>query len=191
MIMYIQPNTTVQLMKNVPLNDRQTDTYWFSSEANQYAFFSSFVGSGMTFNNQMYQRVNRTYLKLDVNPELLHEYNYMRFQNTSYGDKWFYAFILDSDYINDNTAIIHYKIDPMQTWFFEYSNNMRQCFVEREHTLRDVAGDNLEPEPVTFGDYYIMDYKPAYIFRNEDGTDDMWLMLVEGYIDDIIPEEGE
>lgn len=166
--MYIEPNSTIQLMKNVPLNSRQTDTFWFPDLSTQYSFFTGYVGSGLTFSKQYYQRVNRNYCKLDVNPELLHECNYMRFQNTAYGSKWFYAFILDSDYINDNTAIIHYKIDPIQTWLFEPSTSLGECFVEREHTATDVAGENLEDEPVITGDYYVQEWATSNLFSQLD-----------------------
>ena len=166
--MYIEPDSTIQLMKNVPLNSRQTDTFWFGDMATQHSFFSGFVGQGLTFSDQYYQRVNRNYCKLDVNPELIHECNYMRFQNTAFGDKWFYAFILDSDYINNRTAIIHYKIDPIQTWMFEPTTQLKECFVEREHTTTDIAGQNLEKEPVDIGDYYTQVISDSGLFSDMD-----------------------
>lgn len=175
--MYIQPNSTIQLMANIPLNDRQTDTFWFGTPGNQELYFAQFVTH--TFNAQSYQRVNREWCKLEVNPETIHECNYMRFKNTAFGDKWFYAFILDSDYINNNTAIVHYKIDPMQTWFFEYSLNMKQCFVEREHTETDVIGENLEDEPVVLGDYWVQDYVKQNIMDKED----MSVVVALGWFD--------
>lgn len=181
--MYIEPNSTIQLMKNVPLNNRQTDTYFFGTRTLQTNFFAQFVPTGYTFQKQSYQRVNREYCKLKINPELVHECNYMRFQNTAFGDKWFYGFILDSDYINNNTVIIHYKIDPLQSWFFEYSNNMKQCFVEREHTATDVIGENLQDEPVLLGEYYTLSRTKANVL------DKMAIVTALGWYE--LPSEDE
>ena len=38
----------------------------------------------------------------------------MMFQNSAYGDKWFYAFITSVEYVNDVTSNISFEIDVMQ-----------------------------------------------------------------------------
>ena len=78
------------------------------------------------------------------------------FQNTAYGNKWFYAFINNVEYINNVTTEITYTIDVIQTWYFDYT--LGTCFVEREHTLTDVVGENTVPEPVDGGEPYIQEY---------------------------------
>ena len=75
------------------------------------------------------------------------------FQNTSYGNKWFYAFINNVEYINDDTAEVRFTIDPIQTWFFDYTLN--QVFVERITPSSDSIGDNILPEPLTMGEYVL------------------------------------
>lgn len=57
-------------------------------------------------------------------------YNYVMYQNTHYSNKWFYAFILKMEYVNDNMTRIVITTDPFQTWQFDIT--FMQSFVERE-----------------------------------------------------------
>lgn len=52
------------------------------------------------------------------------------YQNTHYSNKWFYAFILGMEYINDNTTRIQIATDVFQTWQFDVT--YKSSFVERE-----------------------------------------------------------
>ena len=79
------------------------------------------------------------------------------FKNTSYENKWFYAFVDDIVYINDRTTMIRYTQDPLQTWFFE--TVLGSSWIDREIQTHDYIGGNLEPEPVELGEYVLQDYK--------------------------------
>ena len=144
-------------MKDVPLNNTYTDTMWFENASSQWTHFKTRVDTedGMVFPVNTYQRVNKNSCRLQVSADDIYNYNYMMFQNTNYGNKWFYAFITSVDYINNAVAQINYEIDVMQTWAFDYK--LGQCLVEREHSATDVAGDNIEPEPFDVGVYVIQD----------------------------------
>ena len=52
------------------------------------------------------------------------------YQNANYGDKWFYAFIVNMKYISDYTTEIEILTDAFQTWQFDII--FKQSFVERE-----------------------------------------------------------
>ena len=156
--MYIAPNSTIKLLTGVPIDKNQSDTLWFASVGAQTAYFNSKVKR--TFSAQTYQRVQRGYARLEVSADAIYDCNYMMFQNTSYGNKWFYAFINNVEYINDDVAEVRFTIDPIQTWFFDYTLN--QCFVERCTPATDEIGENILPEPVqtsefvTNGDYDVV-----------------------------------
>ena len=51
------------------------------------------------------------------------------------------------DYVNENTSIVHYEIDVMQTWFIQ-GGYIRPCMVLREHVNDDTFARNLEEEPI-------------------------------------------
>lgn len=153
---YIVPNSDIVLIKNMNLDPSYSDTIWFDPVADgasgQRDWF--LARAYRRFNAQSYTRVNGNTVRLEANAEDLYDVNYMMFRNTAYGNKWFYAFVLRSDYVNDNTTQITFEIDVMQTWLFEAV--LEPCFVEREHSATDVIGENLLPEPVDLGEYKCM-----------------------------------
>lgn len=152
--MYIAPNSTVKLFKNCPLDKSYENTIYFASVSAQTNYFSSLTG--YTFTNQTYQRVHKGKIRVAMNAEPLYNCNYMAFQNASFGSKWFYAFILAVEYVNNVTSEITYEIDVLQTWHFDYI--LEQCFIERQHTETDNAGENLIPENLELGEYVVDDF---------------------------------
>lgn len=52
------------------------------------------------------------------------------YRNTSYKDKWFYAFITSMEYKNDGLTYIYIATDVWQTWQFDII--FKHSFVERE-----------------------------------------------------------
>lgn len=153
--MYIQPNSTVVLMKGVRLDNTYEHTVKFTSLSAQSSYFLNLTGNKV-FNNLTYQRVFKNKIRLQVKADDIYNYDYLAFKNTAYGNKWFYAFILRVDYINDVTSEIIYELDEMQTWMFDYQFNT--CYIEREHSVTDHIGDNIEPEPVALGEMIFNSY---------------------------------
>lgn len=146
--MYIQPTSVVHLLQGVPLDNTYKHTMIFDTAVNQYsAFFNGFTRKAFTALS--YVRHTRDSLKIQVKADDIFGYNYMMFQNGSYGSKWFYAFITSVEYVNDNTSRVNYEIDVMQTWLFDAI--LEPSYVEREHTATDIPGQYLLPEPVDLG----------------------------------------
>lgn len=161
--MYVEPNSTVYLMKNVPLDPTYQHTVLFSSRDSQANTFLGFTEAGLTFENQSYQRHGRGYLRVAKNVGELLNCNYMMFRNynsekLSY-DRWFYAFVTDVEYVNEATTLVRYEIDIMQTWLFDYS--LDPVFVEREHSSTDTIGDNLLDENLEKGEYVFRSFNPS------------------------------
>ena len=150
----ITPNSTISLLNNVPLDSRFLDTFSWENIAAQETYFTSHVKR--TFTAQTYARHERGTLRVQCKADDVYDCNYMMFRNTDFGAKWFYAFIENVEYINNSVAEIRFKIDPVQTWYFETS--FAPCFVERMHAARDQIGDNIMPEPVDVGEYVYNDY---------------------------------
>lgn len=127
--MYIVPNTVIKVLTGVRICNDYEHTIYFDTVENQRAYFSGLAK--FTFNNQTYQRANKNSVRVNKCADDIYDCNYLMFQNTSYGNKWFYAFITSIDYVNNETAEINYQIDVMQTWFFEC--DIKMCLVERSH----------------------------------------------------------
>lgn len=149
--MYIIPNSTIKILKNVPLDNTYEHTIYFNNSNAQTNYFIGKTKYNLT--EQSYQRVQRGYIRVSINSENLYDCNYLMFQNTAFGSKWFYAYIKSVEYINNSVSQIEFEIDVLQTWFFDYDLN--QCFVEREHTPTDVQGQNIIPEKLETGEYII------------------------------------
>lgn len=147
---YIEPNSTIRLIRNCPLDPTQDHTILFSSAAQQTTYFTSTL-TGYTLPKNTYQRVMSGKMRVAKSAEDLYNCNYLAFQNTTFNQKWFYAFVTEVAYVNNVTAEITYELDPMQTWLFDYE--LEACFVEREHSATDNVGDNLVPEDLETGDY--------------------------------------
>lgn len=150
--MYIQPNTTVRLLTGVPLDNTYAHTLYFADKSSQTSYFESKTKAGCLLSNLSYQRYTKGSLRIQKLADDIYDCNYMMFQNTAYGNKWFYAFINNIEYVSNTVCEITYEIDVIQTWFFDVT--LLQSFVEREHSATDVAGENIVPEPVNIGEYF-------------------------------------
>lgn len=139
--MVIVPDTTVKLLKNVPLNNTYQHTIYFSSLANQSAFFSG----KQKFSLSNYSFVKTTQaLRVGLSIGQLYDVNYMMFQNSAFNSKWFYAFITNVEYVNNECTEITFELDAIQSWFFEMQ--LKPSFVVREHAASDGIGENTVPE---------------------------------------------
>lgn len=145
---YIAPNTTIILLRGVPLDNTYEHTIYWGSAQSQHDYFVTKMK--YTLNANTYQRVRRDYIRVDIPADDLYDCNYLMFQNTSFGTKWFYAFIQSVEYVNNTVSEIKYELDVMQTWHFSYQ--LGWCFVEREHSATDNIGDNIVPENIEIGE---------------------------------------
>lgn len=145
---YIPPNSDVVLCRGVPIESDYRHTLYFESVAAQNNYF--FSKAFKQFHNVSYQRERRNYITLEIPTTQVYACNYLMFKNTSYGEKWFFAFVDSVEYVNDNVTEIHYELDMMQTWMFEYT--LMQCMVEREHSVTDKIFENTKPEDIGYGE---------------------------------------
>lgn len=153
---YIQPNSSVIVLKGIPFENNYEHTILFDDEEEQHDYFYSkrhLVAGNSTLltGNYSYQRVGSNKIRIGAAIEKLINCNYMMFKNISFENKWFYAFVTDIEYVNNNCTELTYELDVMQTWMFDYT--LQECFVEREHSATDKPGDNTVPESLEVGEY--------------------------------------
>lgn len=104
-----------------------------------------------SFTKCMFLRPGENKIRLEMTYDNALKCNYLAFQNPDYSNKWFFAFIDSVEYISDGDTQINFTIDEFSTWWSYWQPDY--CFVEREHSLTDVAGDNLVPEGLELGEY--------------------------------------
>lgn len=160
-------------MGYVPFDNSYKHTRWFESKSAQNNYFSSCMLSQYTESDYTYIRHNNS-VKVQVNREKVCNVNYCMFQNRNYGSKWFYAFVVGINYINENVTEIVMELDVMQTWLFDWTRT--ECFVEREHVSDDTIGAHTNPEPDMPLRYYTMsrnavDFGPMAIIVQRSAED--------------------
>lgn len=141
-------NISKVYLLNVPLEDDMKNTLYFASASAQQSYFNGIIGK--TYTNVSYQSETKTFRCPDQ-LDTVRQYNYIMWQNTSYSNKWFYAFIKQMNYVSDGYTDIIFEVDPLQTYMFDIT--VKPSFVEREHTNNDSIGNNLVPEGLEHGEY--------------------------------------
>ena len=147
--MAISPSTDLYLIKlPIELNDENQLT--FSDATAQANYFLGLQKIGET--DFTYQRRENA-IRYPAHVDSIIQYNYVMYKNANYSNKWFYARILNMEYVNDNLTLISIEEDAFQTWQFDLGYS--QCFVEREHVMDDTIGAHTVPENLEVGEYAI------------------------------------
>lgn len=166
---YIEPNTTIKFLQGVPFDPEYRNTMYFANTTAQETYMNSKVA--VTVEKNSYQRKSKGVLKVGWVVDtlnggsiirLLYNANYMMFRNDNFENKWFYAFVTNVEYVNNNTVEVYYTIDVVQTWLFAF--NFNQCLIEREHTTTDAIGEHTVPENLEHGPY--REDIPTYVMNN-------------------------
>ena len=142
----ITPNTDLYLLK-VPLEINDINQLDFNDITAQYNYFNSLPK--LAVDDFTYQRKDST-IRFPAQYDEIVTYNYVMYRNDAYSDKWFYAYIVNMEYVNDNMTMITIKSDVWQCWQFELT--YKPCLIDREHTNNDTVGNNTLPEGLELGE---------------------------------------
>lgn len=143
----ITPSTDLYLLKN-PNNLSRQHQLTFSNATAQQTYFLSLTK--LYVENFTYQR--RDYvIRYGACVDDILDYNYVMYKNEAYSNKWFYAYIKNMRYINDNMTEITIETDVYQSFMFDIT--FKASFVEREHVSDDTVGAHTIPEGLETGEY--------------------------------------
>lgn len=170
--------TKVHLLR-VPLENDYKHTLYFTSKKNQEDYFKSKRVAEYSQEDFYYQRKDQS-IKMHAHIDEINQCNYVMYQNSHYSNKWFYCFIKDMKYINDETTEIIIETDVIQTWLFDYK--LKPSFIEREHVKDDAVGLHTVPEGLETGEY-----KCNELARDNKLDELVYIMLVTEWI----PIDGE
>ena len=161
----IIPQTDVYLLK-VPLEINDVNQLTFSNATAQYNYFNSLPK--LSVDNFTYQRKDGT-IRFGAHIDDIMQYNYCMYRNDAYSNKWFYAFITDMTYLNDNVTAVSIKTDVWQTW--QFNLDYKRTSIEREDVNDDTIGAHTIDEGLELGDYIINSsrtLKPDLIVRDSE-----------------------
>lgn len=151
---YVVPNSTVVLLKNISLTPTYENTVAYENATAQYNdMYAHKLGQ---WDRCTYVGKNKQQgtIRLESTQGLLmQQATYMMFKNTSYEDKWFYAFVTDVTWVNNVTWEVSFILDVMQTYYFDFT--YEKCLIERQHVTDDSIGANLIEENLEIGEYVV------------------------------------
>ena len=173
--MYIEPNSKIILCNNVPLDNTYQHTIFFASASAQSSYFLS--KAKVTLNDQSYQRVVKGKMRVQCSADSIYDCNYLMFQNSSYGTKWFYAFVTGVEFVNNVTSEVSFEIDSLQTYFFD--TVVMPCYVEREHSATDEVGDNLVAENLGNPELCVMNVWTRYWSNDSSNPNMRWKCAIQ------------
>lgn len=170
--MYIVPNTTIYLLKNIPLNKSYEHTVYYPDKDTQAQAFMKY--KKYTLTDYSYQRSQLGTIRVALKYEQLIDCNYLMFKNTNFENKWFYAFITGIGYVSNDVTDVYYDLDVMQTWCYDYE--FMPTFVDRQHSKDDVLYANTQPEGLELGADYNRQVKLTFETCSK-GNDQEYLIL--------------
>lgn len=146
--MAFTPNTKLYL-GSVPFDQSYTHVVYIPDRDEQRAQIAARCTFGVNREDYTYQRPNNT-VKVPYNAEQLYGLNYCMFQNSNYGNRWFYAFITNIEYVSEDTSRLWLQDDVFQTWFPDAQ--VQTSYVEREHVNDDTIGAHIKDEGLSPGE---------------------------------------
>lgn len=145
--MTITPQGQLYLCKTKLENDYKNQLT-FSNATAQLNYFNSVIQH--TFDNYTYIKKDNV-VQVGKNIDEIIDCNYLFYRNTGFTNKWYFCFITNMEYVNENCTRITFETDCYQTWLFQIE--YKQSFVEREHVNDDTIGLHTVPENLETGEY--------------------------------------
>ena len=139
--------TNIRLLK-VPIEIDNKNQLDFENATTQYNYFNNCVH--IDLDDSSYQRKDNT-IRYPGHIDDLIGFNYCMYKNAQYSNKWYYAFITDMRYMNDEMTLVTIKTDVWQTWWNDIE--IKRSFVEREHVNDDTIGLHTIPEQLETGEH--------------------------------------
>lgn len=155
--MYIAPQSIFKVITDIPFGNDHKHTILFNSASQQQAYFNA--KTKYTFSNFSYVRKENV-VRVPVVADNLYNANYCAFKNVGFGNKWFYGFITNVEYINNEVSAISVDVDWMQTFLFDFT--IGNSYTVREHVADDTIGAHTIPEDISFGENVVMQTMTHY-----------------------------
>ena len=159
----ITPQGSVYLCKT-PLENDYKHQLTFTSTTTQRNYFTNSSVLKHTCTDFTYiKRDNQ--LIVDYPIDTIIDCNYLYYQNTGFTNKYYYCFITNMEYVNENATRITFELDVFQTYMFDIT--YKKSFIEREHVNDDSMFKNLVDEGLEIGQLVVAS-KNEYLNEYDD-----------------------
>lgn len=177
----ITPQGDIYLCKT-PLENDYKNQLTFSNATAQLSYFNSKIFK--TLDNYTYIKHDNI-IKVGLNIDEIIGCNYLFYRNQGFSNKYYFCYITNMEYVNENVTSISFETDCWQTYQFNLTYN--PCFVEREHVNNDTVGLHTIPENLETGDY-IIDQK---IIKDGFGSSNICFILATTMYPYITQRDGK
>lgn len=143
----ITPQGDIYLCKT-PLENDYKNQLTFTNANAQMTYFNSKIFK--TLNNYTYIKHDNI-IKVGFPIDEIIDCNYLFYRNEGFTTKYYFCFITNMEYINENCTSITFETDVWQTYQFNIVYN--PSFIEREHVNDDTIGLHTVPENLETGEY--------------------------------------
>ena len=139
------PQSTIYICSGVRLDNRYEHSIYFKDATAQQEYFAGKVVE--TF--PAYSYLRKTWpLQVSATMEEARKWSYLFFRNGT--GKYYYYFITQVEYKNDNMVELTLELDVLQTYLFDITRE--DCFVERNHVAIDDVGTHTLDEGLEVGE---------------------------------------
>ena len=145
----VEPQGEIYLC-STPLENDYNNELTFTNLTEQLTYFNSTIKH--TLDNYTYIR-KESIINIGLSIDDIINCNYLFYKNTGFTNKYYFCFITDMQYVNENCTSIKIETDVWQTWQFDVV--YKPSFIEREHVNDDTVGANTLPEQLETGEYTI------------------------------------
>jgi hypothetical protein len=167
--------TDISLYTGIPFSNDYKHTRWFDDITAQQTWFSSKTVVHQISQSTFQRNTGSTFIRCDKSIDELRGVNYLKFRNTDYNNKWFYAFVTQLEYKNSSMTNIHFQIDVLQTWRFEM--NFKPSLVEREHCPQYYSDGRPVHNSIDEGLDYGDEYDTVWV-KQVQPTSHKWLVIL-------------
>lgn len=142
------PQSTIKICSGVRLDNRYEHSIYFADATAQQEYFAGKVVK--TFSAYSYLRKSWP-LQVQATLEEARTWSYLYFRNGT--GKYYYYFINQVEYKNDNMVELTLELDVIQTYLQEIKSGLLPSFIERQHTTTDNVGEHTVAEGLEMGPY--------------------------------------
>lgn len=142
----MNPGTTIEIGNFPKPTGPGNHCIRYDTAAEQYSSIHTYMDA--TFTSSTYVRPERGWFDIDAYAPSIKYANYGMFDNPD--DRRYYFDIAGVEYVNENVTRVHFSIDMLATYMFDYARTSQR--VLREHVNDDSVGANIQPEPVGTGE---------------------------------------
>ena len=157
--MTITPQGQLYLCKTKLENDYKNQLTFADASA-QLTYFNGTIQH--TFDDYTYIKKDNV-VQVGKNIDEIIDCNYLFYKNKGFTNKYYFCFISNMEYVNENCTRITFETDCFQTWYFDIIYN--KTFVEREHVDDDTVGKHTVPENLETGEY-ICNTSDSFVFND-------------------------